>query len=75
MFAERSCPASPPLSHVNPTILYILSVYEYHSIVTRIPNMDTAVDSSSDAAKALDLSNIRFQLMYVVCLSTSHFLY
>lgn len=41
----------------------ILSVYEYHSTVTRIPNMDTAVDSSSDAAKALDLSNIRFQLM------------
>jgi hypothetical protein len=47
---------SPPRSHKPPHVTSLI-------IAPAIANMDTAIDLS-DPAKALDLSNIRFQLMY-----------
>ena len=51
---------SPPLPLLfDVSYFYLIRNHARHS-----PGMDAAIDQS-DAAKALDLSNIRFQLMYI----------
>ena len=55
------------LIHPFPSLPLSLDVYCFQlirSYTRHSPGMDAAIDQA-DAAKALDLSNIRFQLMYI----------